>query len=72
MTGTAEFETIIKHFEKSVTQSWRFRSLRLDRCVRPDGSGAETKGEFYESGETNQIFHAFLMGYSLAKNTYQS
>ena len=40
-------------------------SLRLDRCKPGIG---ETFGQnFYENGETNKFFHAYLIGYSFGR-----
>jgi hypothetical protein len=56
-SDTKEFHDLRADFEKT------FYYMRLDREHKEDFG----KGWFYESGETNNAFKAFMHGYQLAK-----
>lgn len=66
MYKNGEIEKVMDAFERLArTIASPLPALRLDRCKRGIG---ETFGQnFYENGETNKFFHAFLMGYSFGK-----
>lgn len=55
---TKEFHELRADFERT------FSYMRLDR-------EKEMKGYFYQSGETDNAFKAFMHGYQVAKCKYQ-
>lgn len=57
MLGTQEHYDLMAHFEK------QFKSLRLDK----EPKAMWPRGDFYENGEANTLFLAFMRGYSLGK-----
>lgn len=59
--GTKEHDDIFKNFEKN------FSHLRLDKEKNPE---LRRKGSIYESGETNKLYQAFILGYSFGRVNY--
>jgi hypothetical protein len=59
--GDKEFDKLVIEFEKYMK---KLGSYRLDR-ERKDAN--VPAGVFYQNGNVNQMFHAFMGGYSLAK-----
>ena len=59
--GSKEHFEIMADFEKN------FKHLRLDREKDKE---LNKKGILYQSGETNNLFKAFILGYSFGKFTY--
>lgn len=59
--STKEFFDLQKDFEKT------FKYLRIDREVDKDW---HRRGYFYQNGETNNAFKAFLHGYQLGRLNY--
>ena len=60
--GTKEFEAMRDGFELAFRRLPGSRG-RLDRCKEADGSAIN----FYEDGQTNAMFHAYMAGYSHAR-----
>jgi hypothetical protein len=59
--GSKEHDEILANFEKN------FKGYRMDREKNPD---LRKKGILYESGETNALCRAFIMGYSFGRSVY--
>jgi hypothetical protein len=59
-TDTKEFYELVKDFERI------FSTERLDREAKEMNS----KGAFYQSGETNKLFKAFMNGYQVGRAVY--
>jgi hypothetical protein len=59
---TKEFHELRNDFERT------FSYMRLDREKDKEWN---SRGCFYESGETNNAFKAFMHGYQVAKCKYQ-
>lgn len=59
-TDTKEFYDLLSDFEKI------YKHMRLDR----EKKEFYTRGAFYQSGETNTTFKAFLHGYQLGRANY--
>jgi hypothetical protein len=59
-TDTSEFYSLTEQFEKA------YKHLRLDKENRE----LWPKQRFYQSGETNAIFLAFLHGYQVGRLEY--
>jgi hypothetical protein len=55
--GSKEHYEILENFEKN------FRGYRLDR----ENKDMWKKGAIYQSGETNSLYNAFILGYSFGK-----
>jgi len=55
--GTKEHYEILDAFEKS------YRHYRLDR----EEKALWAKGQIYQSGETNSLYRAFILGYSFGR-----
>lgn len=67
MTKTGEIYNVMAQFEKLAKDSkCSIYTNRLDREEKQIGEGF-ANGYYYEHGETNQMFKAFLVGYSLGK-----
>lgn len=66
--GTAEFDDVMAAFEQTVKNTPAIPNCRLDRVGRDEGA---PPSQFYESGETNMLFHAYMAGYARAKCVYQ-
>lgn len=62
--GTKEFYDMIDAFEKCVKSNSNFSSLRLKKYEK---GAMVPPSEFYENGETNKLFHAFMLGYSFGR-----
>jgi hypothetical protein len=62
MIGDKEHYEMLEQFEKN------FKHLRLDREKNKD---LWKIGQVYECGETNNLYKAYQLGYSLAKSIYQ-
>jgi hypothetical protein len=65
MKGTKEFYEVVEQFEKD------FRNGDSDlyvSCQNPLARSPKESKSFYENGMVNQIFNAYLMGYSLRKS----
>lgn len=60
MSGTKEFYDLIAIFEKSKIAYGR----RLDKENKQDWN----RKVYYQDGETNRLFIAFVEGYALAKS----
>lgn len=58
-----EHYEILDMFEK------QYSHLRLDRV---DDMEWKKKGYIYESGETNELYKAFMSGYSLGRLNYMN
>ncbi|GGG03208.1 MULTISPECIES: hypothetical protein [Cysteiniphilum] len=67
MFGTKEFDAVLVGFENAMRYG-AFR-CRLDRESREEMR--EGKGNWYQDGEANQLFKAYMLGYSNAKSVYQ-
>lgn len=61
--GSKEHYDILEQFEKE------FYYLRLDREQNKE---TWKKGDVYENGETNNIYKAFILGYSVGRCTYMN
>jgi len=59
-TDTAEFYELVKDFERI------FSTEKLDK----EAKELYKKGHFYQSGETNKLFNAFLNGYQVGRSVY--
>lgn len=59
--GSKEHEDMLKIFEKS------FSHMRLDREKDKE---SWRHGNVYECGETNQLYKAFISGYSAGRCVY--
>ena len=59
--GSKEFYEVQAQFEKT------FKHLRLDR----EAAGMNLQGAFYQSGEANNLFKAYMHGYAHAKCEYR-
>jgi len=59
--GSKEHSDILNEFEKL------YCYCRLDREINKD---LWRKGQVYESGETNNLYKAFIAGYSLGRCVY--
>jgi hypothetical protein len=65
MKGTKEFYEVVEQFEKD------FKNNESDlyvSCVSPLQRAPKDSKYFYENGTVNQIFTAYIMGYSLHKS----
>ncbi len=61
--GSKEHYDILAMFEKN------YHYLRLDR--EDTALWSEHGGTVYQSGETNELYKAFILGYSFARCIYQ-
>jgi len=62
--GSKRWYEILDDFERSSKKGSFIPNLRYDRVGRDEDVPA---GVFYHSGETNKIFHAFLLGYNIGE-----
>lgn len=60
MIGTKEHYDILENFEKN------FNNMRLDKEPKELWS----QGRVYQSGETNNAYSAFILGYSFGRTTH--
>jgi hypothetical protein len=60
--GSKEHYDILESFEKS------FSDYRLDK----ENKELWKKGQVYQSGETNKLYQAVMMGYSMGRINYLS
>lgn len=60
--GTKEFYDILSQFEKN------YYHMRLDK----EPADAWAKGTIYQNGETNNIYQAYMLGYSLGRVVYMN
>ena len=58
-----EFLNLMREFEKAI-RAGPFTNYSLDRVSKDD---KVPTGIFYNNGSVNQLFHAYMMGYMLAK-----
>lgn len=68
MKGTKEFYEVVDQFEKD------FKNPETDlyvSCSNPLERSPKESKRFYENGMVNQIFNAYLLGYSFHKSTSQ-
>jgi len=64
MRGTKEFYELIEQFEKNVKRGdSHLYCSDLSRCGENEPAYC-----FYNNGNTNQLFHSFMLGYQLGKN----
>lgn len=62
MLFTKEHYELLNEFEKN------YQGKRLDKEKNKD---LWKKGQVYENGETNELYKAFILGFSLGKVFYQ-
>lgn len=65
MKGTKEFYEVVEQFEKD------FKNPDCDlyvSCTNPLSRSSKESRSFYENGMVNQIFNAYLSGYSFRKS----
>lgn len=65
MKGTKEFYEVVEQFERD------FKNPESDlyvSCSNPLARSSKESGWFYENGLVNQIFMAYLSGYSYRKS----
>jgi hypothetical protein len=60
--GSKEHYELLIEFEKN------FTGIRLDR---EKDKNLWKNGQVYENGETNKLYKAYQLGYSLARSVYQ-
>lgn len=65
MRGTKEFYEMQSQFEKSLKQS----SLYVTDFSKPSKDEKNPNHVFYNNGETNKMFHVYMMGYGDGKLT---
>ena len=58
-----EFFNLMNEFEKAI-KAGPFSNYNLDRVSKED---RVPKDVFYNNGNVNQLFHAYMMGYGFAK-----
>ena len=63
--GSKEFDEMRAQFEEW-TKKMPGQTIRIDREDKDS-----PKGIFYQNGRTNELFHAYMMGYQNAKCVYQ-
>lgn len=65
MKGTKEYEELSKIFEKTITSKnspvW---VSAQDKFMR----ASKDSSHFYENGQINDLFYAFMLGYQYAKS----
>ena len=59
-TGTKEFYDVMEHFEKNMKKS----NIYISNFEKETSN---IKGHWYKDGKTNDLFNAFLMGYSFGE-----
>lgn len=60
-----EFEEVREMFEKTINNNNLFKNFNITRTNKTIN---EKVNSFYDNGETNQMFHAFMAGYESCKS----
>lgn len=63
-TGSKEFYDMRAEFEKAMQMSPFVGRVKFDKETD------SPKGYFYQDGHTNQLFHAFMLGYGSGRLAY--
>ena len=66
--GSKEFYDIVEQFEKDIGKT--MYDVKFDKVDKDDTS--TPKHYFYNHGRTNDLFHAYMNGYALAKLKYDN
>lgn len=69
MRGTQEFDDLMEQFEKDAKKVFRGR---FDRVKKEDLNKQPAIFSFYEDGQVNDLFRAYMMGYAYAKCRFQA
>jgi len=65
MKGTKEFYEVVEQFERDFIND---ESDLYVSCQNPLRRSPKDSSSFYQNGAVNQIFNAYLAGYSLHKS----
>jgi len=63
MRGTKEFDELMEQFEKNV------KEITYGHSIKRECRHSKTpKSVFYEDGHINELFHAYMLGYTFHKS----